>query len=491
MRRLALTTAVAVGLFALACTDERQEGPTEPASTAAAAKPCTGSLDQIQTQICALFPPTDLLKSASDFYNNIKTKLTKDPAFAKARAVDLVNFTFKQYYAGKLQDPSGPQTTQQGVVNLTCLTLGYVGSGWTDCATDLGAGLGTTTSGPHSTIQVCGPAGCLVRPADKHSGVSVPPGACPTLCIISVDPIPPNQGSPRDGPLSFLTNLDQYPLFRELKLVASFNEFSVPVIVGICHLNASDGGPFAPPDDATEARLRLAHPDPNNSEQIEILEKVAAPFLDCSDLFASNDEFTPPPEEGSVGSLQLRGFASAAQNITRAVGPVLQTLFLPQPAEAAVLGGCCLGGATTKFSPWAAVDPESGSEVIFFNDASYGTEPWDPSGQNFFTNGTLVWPNPVTGTTAINAYPAVQVLDPDLIPQNGVEVTVSLLQASGGTAVLSGDLTKFTVSESAAGPNTAVFDDLSINQAGTFRLRFTAGSLTLDSGEFFVTTGPS
>ena len=358
MRCLALTTAVAVGLLALACTDER-EAPTEP-STKAAASPCPSS-DPIQSQICALFRSSDNLASASDFYNNVKIKVRQGrTADAQARAADLVNFTFKQYYADRLQDPNGtnPPTIPGGVVQLTCDVLDYVGSGWADCEADLGSGLTSTSSSPHSTIQVCGPAGCLVRPEDKHSGVSVPPEACPTVCIISVDPIPPNHGSPRDGPLSHLTNLDQYPLFRELKLFASFDEFAVPVLVGICHLSPNDGGPFAPPDAATEQRLQLAHPDPNNPEGIEILAKVNAPFLDCSDLFASNDEFTPPIIGGR--SLYWGGFASAAETIfRRAVGPVLQAL-LPEAAEAAVLGSCCLGGTTTKFSPWAAVDPESG-----------------------------------------------------------------------------------------------------------------------------------
>ncbi len=356
MRRLALTTAVAVGLFALACTDDRQEGPTEPASLAPTAKsPCPSS-DPIQSQICALFPPTDNLKSASDFYNNIQTKVRQGrEREAQARAVDLVNFTFKQFYAGKLLDPPGSLTTAGGVVLLTCDVLDYVGSGWADCDADLETGLTPTTS-PHSTIQICGPAGCLVRPEDKHSGVSVPPGACPSLCIISVDPI--QATTPREGPLQ--TDLDQYLLFREFKLFASFTEFSVPVIVGICHLDPGDGD-FAPLDAATEQRLRLAHPHPFLAEQIEILNKVAAPFLDCSD-FDSADEEVPSFEEEGGTFLQGR-LGSAGRALGRALVPILEGL-LPEPAEASMVGGCCLGGATTKFSPFAAVDPFSGSDIL-------------------------------------------------------------------------------------------------------------------------------
>ena len=353
MRRLTLTTAVAVGLFALACTDERQEGPTEPASTAKAAKPCTGTLDDIQSQICALFRPTDNLTSAWDFYNNILTKLTKDPEAAQARAFDLVNFTFKQFYAGKLLDPdgAGATTTWDGVVTLTCEVLGKVGG---DCG-DL-ASLPPSSPSTHATTQICGPDGCLVLPEDKHSGVSVPPEACPSPCIISVNPIPAT--SPRQGPLD--TSLDQYLLFRDFTLVADFDEFAVPVIVGICHLDPGDGD-FAPPDAATEQRLRLAHPDPDNSEAIEILEKVNAPFLDCSDFDQFNDEVPSFTEEGA--DLLQRRLGSASRAVGRALVPILQSL-LPEPAEAAVLGSCCLGGATSKFSPWAAVDPFSGGDIL-------------------------------------------------------------------------------------------------------------------------------
>jgi len=469
MRHRIVTTALAVSLLALACTEDR-ESPTEPSNPASTAKLCPSS-DPIQQQICNLFRPTDNLASASDFYNNIKTKKGKDTAAAQARAIDLVNFTFNLFRQGKLLDPPGSTTTEQGAVNLTCSVLAFVStaSAPTSCG-DL-ATTGLTPSSPHSTIQVCGPAGCLVQPQDKHSGVSVPAGACPTPCIISVDPLPVNQASPRDGPLSGLTNLDQYPLFREFKLSAAFTEFSKPVLVGICHLKASDGGPFAPPDDATEARLQLAHPNPNNSEGIEILAKVNAPFLACADLLASDDEFTPV-----IGARpsHLGQFASAAGRILgQALSPVLQRL-LPERAEAAVLGSCCLGGSTTKFSPWAAVDPESGNDLSFTEDPSNN----DPIAGNYFKGVTL----DVCGD---GCYPAVEMLDGETPVGAGTNVTVSLIQTGGTGGVLSGTLTRPIDSES----EEAVFDDLTISAPGTYKLMFTApGARPLTSAEFHVYT---
>jgi hypothetical protein len=353
MRRLTLATALVGGLLALSCTDEGQEGPTEPPSIKAAPTPCPSS-DPIQSQICALFPPPDLLKSASDLYNNLNTKLRQGrTAEAQARAFDLVNFTFKQFYAGKLLDPNGggsSPTTWEAVVILTCDVLDKVGD---DCG-DLPS-LPPSSPSSHATTQVCGPAGCLVLPEDKHSGVSIPAGACPSPCIISVNPIPAT--SPRQGPL--VTQLDQYLLFRDYALSASFNEFAKPVLVGICHLDPGDGD-FAPPDAATERRLQLAHPDPSG-EGIEILDKVAAPFLDCSDFDSTDDEVPSFEEEG--GSFLQGRIGSAGRALGRALVPVLQRL-LPEPAEAAMVGGCCLGGLTSKFSPFAAVDPFSGPNIL-------------------------------------------------------------------------------------------------------------------------------
>jgi hypothetical protein len=178
--------------------------------------------------------------------------------------------------------------------------------------------------------------------------------------------------------------------------------------------------------------------------------------------------------------------------LSRAVVPLLETL-LPEPAEAAVLGTCCLGGSTKKFTPWAAVDPLSAHTLRFFSDPDFG-ERFDPGGKTFLTGQVLSWQYGVEPFRT--AYPAVQVIDPTSgQPRNGVKVTVSLIQAAdGGTATgLSGTLTVPTSESNEAVPytaNSAVFNDLKIAQAGTYRLRFTAedlpGAPSIESGNFTV-----
>jgi len=420
MRRLSLTTAVAVGLFALACTDDRQEGPTGPASTAATAKSCPSS-DPIQSQICALFKPTDNLASATDFYNNIKTKLTKDPAAARARAIDLMNFTLKLYYAGKLLDPNGTAdpTTPGAAVKLSCDVFVLVSPSGTTCP--ISSGDLSTTSGEHSTLQACGPAGCLALPPDKHSGVSVPKDALLGLAFIKVDPL--QATSPREGPLD--TPKDQYLLFRQLELLGA-NEFAngKKALVGICHLDPADGD-FAPPTAAVEGRLKLARNDGEDS--IEEFDRVAAPFLDCSDFNSSDDE-VPVFEEGSATFLQGQ-LGSAGRALGRTIAPILLSL-LPEPAQAAMVGGCCLGGATSRLSPWGAVDSLSGQEVSFFSDPN-GGESFDPGGRLFNTGQVITWTYTDGASVQKSGYPAVQVIDPTSGPRSGVNVTVSLAPGGG------------------------------------------------------------
>jgi hypothetical protein len=300
----------------------------------------------------------------------------------------------------------------------------------------------------------------------------VPAGALPGPAFIKITPVDePFPFPPRSGPLQ--TPKDQYRLFREYELFG-FAQFDEEVLVGICQLNEDDGD-FAPPP-GVWGRLKLAHPHPTIPETIEELDRKAAPFLDCSDLNSSSDEI---PQ----GGIDLQGrIGAAGRAIGRTLAPVLLSL-LPEPAEAAVLGECCLGGSTRKFSPFAAVDPESGLSVFFFDNPNF-----NPGGRNFFTGEVLTWTFTGEGSQIITAFPAVQVIDPTPPgdARSDIEITVSLIQVSG-TGTLAGTLTQST---SAADPNTAVFNDLTISAPGTYRLRFTAedlpGAPSIESGNFTV-----
>jgi hypothetical protein len=355
MRRLAVAAAVVGSLLAVSCsTDQPQEpqapqAPTEPSYTASDIdRICSTTTDPIQVQICSLFPRPLQFLTATAFYVAIKyEKRVGHTNSARALGIALVNITLELYNRGKLK----PGTTWVQVRAFSCNIFTLVGV--PDCG-----GLPTDAPSPsvHSTVQVCTSAApCLVRPPDRHSGVQVPAGACPSICTISVNFIPAT--SPGSGPLN--TFLTQYPLFRLFTLtIAGFDgeepTFNSNVLVGICHL-APGEGIYAPPNATVEGRLKLAR---NNGEGIDIFDRVTAPFLFCDDLNGSSDELLIPSGP-ALRSSYPGWFASAAQSVyRRAVLPVIRRL-LPEPAEATV-GGCCLGALTNKVSPWAAVDPESG-----------------------------------------------------------------------------------------------------------------------------------
>src|SRR6266516_2675250 len=109
MRRAFLTSAIVIGgLFAAGCSDQRAPLPTQPPASADVTTQCP-SAKQIDAQITALFPPKDLLASASDMWNNVQVKVShKDVAGARKKALTLIDFTLKNYYRGKLLDPTGP-----------------------------------------------------------------------------------------------------------------------------------------------------------------------------------------------------------------------------------------------------------------------------------------------------------------------------------------------------------------------------------------------
>ena len=473
--RLALT-ALAVSLFVLSCTEDNREAPTEP-SAASSSKYCPSS-DPIQSQICALFPPNDLLKSASDLYTNVRTKKNQNKlADAQARAFDLVDFALKNVRAGKLLDPNGSAapTTQQAVAQLTCDLLVYVNLSCNGFSAD--------ALGSNGTAQVVGPEGGLVLTPDKHSGVQVPPGAMPAPGLITITPIPATAFPPLGGPLP--TDFDQYPLFRDYTLSASFDHFDKPVLVGICHLSVGDG-PYAPPSQEVDNRLQLAHPDPNNTETIELLARENAPFLVCDD-FNSDDPEIPPPIILSSTSGKVVDLASTSRRLLRrAVVPVLEAL-LPEPAEATMVGSCCLGGLTTKFSPFAAVDPQSSNELSLLVEPNDHT-----SDRNHFVGGhirpcTNPPPGPGDGCRDL----VVKMENVSGRPVGiGKTVTASLIvvnKPTGTTPALGGDKTQ-TIASVTLGEDViaaATFTDLEIDQPGQYQIKFEAPGAASETSETF------
>ena len=370
MRR-SLLALIASSVLVVACSEqptaptEQRVNPAGPALVVGDPACSEPTAPCIQTLIVELFPKGDLLKSANGFWSNIQTKVRQQRLLeAQARATDLVNFGLKNFYANKLIGGK----TQPTVDNLVALADAVYGfTLLTNAPTippeALQADAAAVILGPQSPTT-------LVITETKQAGVIVPAGAAGTPTLVSINRLP-------DSPGPLLTSLNQFPLFYQFTTTPEIT-FNQDVTTGVCQ--SQDFEPYG--------ALRLAHNvedvgDDGSFGDIEILPRVAAPFLDCSNA------------AGPIGALDhrgLTGLASAGWSLLgRTVGPVAKAIFLPDDLHAAALGTCCLGGTGKKFSPHGAVDPTSnpGSLGIVDENGDSRDEIEDPSSEDVTGPGTV------------------------------------------------------------------------------------------------------
>jgi alpha-tubulin suppressor-like RCC1 family protein len=183
--------------------------------------------------------------------------------------------------------------------------------------------------------------------------VQFPAGALPANTIVVIERLP-NPTTPNAGPLP--TTFNQYPLFYDFSTTPHVAQFAQPVTVAICQLEV--GAPFGPPTQTVANRLQLAHPNPANPSTLELLPREAVSFIDCDDV--SLAQARQRQGDGMLASAlgTLRGLG------TRALAPFRPTKLY------AVHGG--LGGKTTSFSPFGAVDP--GTVTPLFGQLALGYE---------------------------------------------------------------------------------------------------------------------
>src|SRR2546428_11211585 len=121
MRGLLLRSEVAAGGgVVVACARGRPPLPPRPPS--AEVTPAAGcTADQINAQMSALFPTGDGLADARQLFRTIQKQKPSDITSAQSTTLQLIDYTLKKYYRGKLLDPGGPgvdPTTQVAVVQL-------------------------------------------------------------------------------------------------------------------------------------------------------------------------------------------------------------------------------------------------------------------------------------------------------------------------------------------------------------------------------------
>ncbi len=267
------------------CGDD--EGPTDPGPELPA---------DLVSRIEALFPAGPTRDMALDQVEAILDQSSE------TLLLDFIVFGTTELEAERLLDPSGddPPTTEAALADLfeaVADQAGLEAPPISEGALETGA------------VMFVDENGRTVVTRSGFGGVDFPAGALTERTLVILERLP-EEGSPGEGPLP--TELDQYPIFYQVTTVPDVGELSAEAVAGLCVVDPPD--PFAPAPEVA-ARLRLAHPDPDDTSRIEILPLADAPFLDCT-------------------------------------GATTEGLGLASPGR--------LGATITAFSPIAAVDPLSG-----------------------------------------------------------------------------------------------------------------------------------
>lgn len=280
------TLVLALGLALMGgCADD--DGPLEPGPDLPA-----DLVDRIE----ALFPEGPARAMAFDRVETILDQASPD------LLLDFVVFGSTELEGGRLMDPNGaePPTREAALADLFEAVAEEAGL---DPPPVTEAALG------EGAVAFVDEDGMTVVTESGFGGVDFPAGALTGRTLIVLERLP-EEGGLGDGPLS--TELDQYPIFYRVTTLPDVGELSVEAVAGLCVVDPPD--PLAPTPQVA-ARLRLAHPDPDDPSDIEFLPLRDAAFVDCT-------------------------------------GASTEGLGLASPGR--------LGGAITAFSPIAAVDPLSG-----------------------------------------------------------------------------------------------------------------------------------
>jgi alpha-tubulin suppressor-like RCC1 family protein len=320
-------------LLAIACGEQSPTRPLPDAGVATTQGPATqAALEaQINGLINALYTPTEqgaVVQQFARIKAQLASRRTDD---AEASIVTFVQTLLADEAAGDLEDPNGaqPPSTKDALASLVNAVAQFGG---------LPAPI-PPALGNDQAVAVVGPAGGTVVTETGFGGVQFPAGALPENVIVVVSRLP-NPATPTDGPLP--TTSDQYPLFYDFSTTPPVAQFAQPVLVGICQLEV--GAPFGPPTQIVASRLQIAHPNPANPATVELLAREVAPFVDCAAVQLAQ----------ARQRRQGEGLLVRALGTIRDFGAQATAVFRPTPAYA-VHGG--LGGKTTSFSPFGAVDP--------------------------------------------------------------------------------------------------------------------------------------
>lgn len=323
------STLVGVLLAALgaACADQPlpvgpQGRPTQVASAGPTCDP--GLASTIRTEITTLFGKSGGQSALSQFRN---IERTCPDAESQSKAIEFVQYTAEKFQEGQLTSAATTATAAQLLNDV----LTFVG---------LSAGIPGGALGPQGVIAEVLPSTDVqvLSTGDGRAGVSLPAGAVSQPVILAIAPT-----ADQTDPLPGANGLPHFPPFYDF-VVSPAVPFVLPVTIGICvsYGSASQG---------VLDRLQLARPDPAvGGATLEVLPRVAAPFLPCPSLPGLAAAAPPAPADGGGFFQRLLGAGVALlRPATLHAAPLL---FLQTETTGALGAQVTTGGAAT-----GAVDP--------------------------------------------------------------------------------------------------------------------------------------
>ncbi len=340
---------------------------------------------ELEEQVAELFPAGAAQSEAIELVETLEAAVVAgNDAAADAAAFDLATLSITEYEAGRLSGTDAAQRT--GLSDF--LTDAFIEAGLPDPA------LSPEAFDTDGLVAVVDAAGGEFVTQTARAGIVIPAAALTREVLLVIERLPDSSlYAPGDGPLP--TAFNQYPLYYEFTVTPTVT-FASDAILGLCQVTESASAYYA--SGVIFDRLQIAHPNPANPSTIELLPRVAAPFLDCDGVTAGNSR--------------------AKLLLARRAG---------------------IGGRVRKFSPFAAVDANVTSPGV-----SLALSPADVSvvaGASATANVTIVRSGGFTGPVTIGATgaPAAVTVTGGTIAEGSTTQVVTIVAgatAAAGTTIL-------------------------------------------------------
>ncbi len=335
MRTLFAAVTIAVATILVGCQDDDALLPSSPSRSLD-----TAVDDDALCELAGMVFDGGKLNAVCKQLRNIERQADRgETVDAAEKARDLIDFVLDHFRGGRLNDPPGPDTTED--------VLGELIAGIAELGGLLPPGSDPIPPGAFTeegAFEECNAsAGCTVTTGTEFAGANIPAGT---------PLVDANTGEPVDDLIVVIAResdtldpftqfgFDDFPLFYNITTIP---EVEIPsngglngaqedeMIVGVCVVDPPD--PLAPPEGADLRIARLF--DGDEGSEVEVTPLRDASFLDCTGA--------------STGGEALTGWRGWLASIFGPASSVLDvTPLYANPGR--------LGGAISAFSIYGAVD---------------------------------------------------------------------------------------------------------------------------------------